>query len=58
MEAVNETVGPSFTKRARVDLNDSFYDSEEDELVSQACGLYIIFILLNIYLIVIFFLKK
>lgn len=33
------TDGPFSTKRARVDLNDSFYDSEEDELVSQACGI-------------------
>lgn len=40
MEAINNEIitdGPSSTKRARVDLNDSFYDSEEDELVSQAC---------------------
>lgn len=43
MEAINNEIitdGPSSTKRARVDLNDSFYDSEEDELVSQACGIY------------------
>lgn len=28
------------SKRPRVDLNDSFYDEEQDDLISEACGAF------------------